>query len=216
MPSPRRHRPQLTTKTQPAQQRATETFERLLEAAAQTLADVGIERWSTNLVCEQAGVSPPALYRYFPNKYALLTELSRRLMERQNECIAHRIHEGVFAGGIPALEKALAGLLLDTYRVTQETPGGVWIMRAMRAVPVLQEVRLESHALVTEEQTRVLTQALPGVRKADIRLACRIVVELIYATVEMLCDEPLNAKRVAQVTAGMLASHWTRLLAAAG
>jgi hypothetical protein len=54
------------------------------------------------------------------------------------------------------------------------------------------------------------------VRKADIRLACRIVVELIYATVEMLCDEPLNAKRVAQVTAGMLASHWTRLLAAAG
>ena len=107
MPSPRRHRPQLTTKTQPAQQRATETFERLLEAAAQTLADVGIERWSTNLVCEHAGVSPPALYRYFPNKYALLTELSRRLMERQNECIAHHIHEGVFAGGIPALEKAL-------------------------------------------------------------------------------------------------------------
>ena len=107
MPSPRRHRPQLTTKTQPAQQRATETFERLLEAAAQTLAEVGIERWSTNLVCEHAGVSPPALYRYFPNKYALLTELTRRLMERQNECIAHHIHEGVFAGGIPALEKAL-------------------------------------------------------------------------------------------------------------
>ena len=75
MPPIRKPQPPLATKKQPAQQRATETFERILEVTAQTLADVGIERLSTNLVCERAGLTPPALYRYFPNKYALLSEL---------------------------------------------------------------------------------------------------------------------------------------------
>src|SRR6185436_12353021 len=87
MPSTRKPLPTLATKKQPAQQRATDTYERILEVTAQTLADVGIERLSTNLVCERAGLTPPALYRYFPNKYALLSELGQRLMQAQNERI---------------------------------------------------------------------------------------------------------------------------------
>ncbi len=75
----------------PAQQRATETYERILVATANTLCEVGIERLSTNLVCERAGLTPPALYRYFPNKYALLTVLGERLLEKQNERIDHWI-----------------------------------------------------------------------------------------------------------------------------
>ena len=55
---------------------------------ARTLADVGIERLFTNLVCERGGLTPPALYR-FPNEYALPSELGRRLMERQNERVGH-------------------------------------------------------------------------------------------------------------------------------
>jgi hypothetical protein len=35
----------------------------------------------------------------------------------------------------------------------------------------------------------------------------RIVVELVYATVEMLFDEPLDATAVARTVAGMIASH---------
>ncbi len=204
--------PDLATKLQPAQQRATETYERLLEAAAQTLIEVGIERLSTNLVCERAGVSPPALYRYFPNKYALLHELGQRLMQRQNECVARWMSPDVIRGGVPALEEALAGLLLDTYEVTRRTEGGVWIMRAMRAVPALQEVRLASHAAVTEAQTQLLVKALPGAKRSELKLASRIVVELIYATVEMLFDETLKPKEVARIAASMMASHLQRVM----
>src|SRR5436853_107664 len=95
---PRKAQPPLATKKQPAQQRATETYERILEVTAQTLADVGIERLSTNLVCERAGLTPPALYRYFPNKYALLSELGQRLMQRQNELIPRWITPEVLTG----------------------------------------------------------------------------------------------------------------------
>ena len=171
------------------------------------LVGVGIERLSTNLVCERAGLTPPALYRYFPNKYALLSELGKRLMHAQNVRVGRWITLEVFAGGVESLERAVEGLILDTYEATVQTVGGVWIMRALRAVPVLQEVRLASHAAVTQEQVQLLAQALPGVDPAELQLLSRIVVELIYATVEMIFDEPLDVKAVARTVAGMVASQ---------
>jgi len=211
MPSPTRRLPPLEATKQPTQQRATETYERILEVTAHTLADVGIERLSTNLVCERAGLTPPALYRYFPNKYALLNELGQRLMQRQNERVGHWITVETFQGEVEDLERALEGLIRETYEVTEDTVGGVWIMRALRAVPALQQVRLASHAAVTEAQTRLLVRALPGADVVQLRLASRIVVELIYATVEMLFDEGLDVKAVARVVAGMMASHLRRV-----
>lgn len=203
--------PPLLAKKRPAQQRATETYERILAVTAQTLADVGIERLSTNLVCERAGLTPPALYRYFPNKYALLSELGKRLMLAQNERIARWITLEVFEGGIDSVERAIEGLIMDTYETTVQTVGGVWIMRALRAVPVLQQVRLASHTAVTQDKTRLLAQALPHVDVAELQMVSRVVVELIYATVEMMFDEPLDLKAVARTVARMIASHVNRI-----
>lgn len=209
--SRKKPQPSLVAKKQPAQQRATETYERILEVTAQTLADVGIERLSTNLVCERAGLTPPALYRYFPNKYALLSELGQRLMQAQNARVDRHMTLEVFAGGLEALERAMEGLILDTYEATVQTVGGVWIMRALRAVPALQQVRLASHAAVTKEQTELLVHAFPDANPAELQMVSRIVVELVYATVEMIFDEPLDVKAVARTVAGMIASHLTRI-----
>jgi len=211
MATPTRSRPSLTAKKQPAQQRGTDTYERILDVTARTLSDVGVERLSTNLVCERAGLTPPALYRYFPNKYALLSELGQRLMQRQNERIADWITVDVFTGGVERLEPALEGLIRATYEATEQTEGGVWIMRALRAVPALQEVRLASHEAVTQAQAELLAQALPDADPAELRLVSRVVVDLIYATVEMLFDAALDVQAVARIVAGMLASHLARV-----
>jgi AcrR family transcriptional regulator len=207
----------LTLKTQPAQQRAAKTFERILEVGAQTLADVGIDRFSTNLVCARAGLSPPALYRYFPNKYALLCELGRRLMERQNELVPNWITLEALVGPRAGLEHALQGLLLDTYRVTREIPAGVWITRALRAVPALASVRLESHARVSQAQVELLKSAYPDADLEQLRLLSRVSVELIYAMTELLFDEsPLNAQAVAELVATMVASYRDHLPSSPG
>ena len=210
-PAARRRAPPLEAKKQPEQQRAAETVERILEATAATLEEIGFERLSTNLVCARAGLTPPALYRYFPNKYALLCELGRRLMQRQNVLVPRWITPQALAGSLAGLEAALAGLLVDTHRVTAATPGGVWIMRALRAVPALQAVRLESHAEVTEAQTALLIATLHGADPTELRLIGRVAVELIYAAVEMLFDEPLDVEATARVVGSMIASQVLRI-----
>lgn len=47
----------------------------------------------------------------------------------------------------------------------------------------------------------------------QLQLVSRIVVDLVYATVELLFDEPMDAQAVASTVAAMLASHvekWRR------
>lgn len=198
-------------KKPPAQQRSTETYERILVATAQTLCDVGIERLSTNLVCECAGLTPPALYRYFPNKYALLSVLGERLLEKQNGLIDNWITPQLLSGPPEALESALADLILDTYRVTQATLGGMWILKGLRAVPALEHVRLDSHREVSAAQAQILAAVFPQADPQQLATAARVAVEMIHATIELLFDESMDPKSVCAMVASMIVSHLDRL-----
>lgn len=67
------------TRRLPRQDRARATFDAILEATAALLAERGYEGVNTNVVAERAGVKPPAVYRYFPNKFALYLALAEKL-----------------------------------------------------------------------------------------------------------------------------------------
>ena len=54
--------------TQPPKGRGRVTYERLMKAAGELLGEEGFERLSTNAICARAGLTPPALYRYFRDK----------------------------------------------------------------------------------------------------------------------------------------------------
>src|SRR5215813_13681149 len=126
---PRRKPP---PRIEPKQDRAVQTRARLLDVAGQLLAEVGIERISTNMICAEAGLTPPALYRYFKDKYAVLEALSERLMQRQNDVLLAWLARHK-AGGLDAYSAHVEDLLRDTAKVTAAEPGGIWILRALRA-----------------------------------------------------------------------------------
>ena len=82
---------------------------------------------------------------------------------------------------------------------------------ALRAVPALEQVRLESHAQVTRAQAGALAAALPGADSKELALIARIAVDMIYAAVEMLLDVRLDSSKVAQIVAAMIASQLERV-----
>lgn len=59
----------------------TEQESAILKAAAEEVALVGIGRLSMDVVARQAGVSRSTLYRRFPSRDALITELGRQTFE---------------------------------------------------------------------------------------------------------------------------------------
>lgn len=59
----------------------TEQETAILEAAAEEVALVGVNRMNMDVVARQAGVSRSTLYRRFPSRDALITELGRQTFE---------------------------------------------------------------------------------------------------------------------------------------
>lgn len=179
---------QALPRSRPKQGRAQVTYERLLDVAGELLAEVGIDRISTNLICARAGLTPPALYRYFDDKYAVLEALGLRLMARQNAALEawlarHADH------GIEALRDGIEELLRETAAITQSEPGAVWILRALHASPRLVHVRVESHRYVTDKLVEAYVRYLPELDRDELWQRLRLSVELGFAADEMLNEE---------------------------
>src|SRR5580704_17447247 len=97
----------------PQQERGVQTRDHLLDVAGELLGEVGIENISTNMICARAGMTPPALYRYFKDKHAVLETLGQRLMDRQNEALLGWL-ERYTPDGIEALTTHLVDLMRET------------------------------------------------------------------------------------------------------
>ena len=166
------------------------TRERLLDVAGKLLGDVGIERISTNMICARAGVTPPALYRYFKDKYAVLEALGRRLMERQNEVLSAWLERHV-PNGLSAVADHLDDLLRETADVTAAEPGAIWTLRALRAVPQLAHVRIESHRVVTDHMVKAYAPLVPELSKKVLWRRVRVAIEFGFAVDEMLNEEDM-------------------------
>ena len=178
----------LAERRPPQQDRARQTRERLLDVAGELLAEVGIERISTNMIAARAGLTPPALYRYFGDKYAVLEALGRRLMERQNAVLDAWLARHGPAGNA-GIADHIDELLSENAAVTRAEPGAVWILRSLHASPQLVHVRLESHRHVAGRLTDAYLPYLPGIDRDTLWPRLRLAVEIGFAVDEMLYEE---------------------------
>lgn len=190
-------RVELLEKNVPRQARAIKTYETILDAAAQLLIDVGVERISTNLIAERAGITVPAVYRYFPNKYSVLNALGSRLMDRQNAVLAAWHEQYADNQPLEVMIEALPQVFEETWRVTEETAAGIHILNALRAVAPLQQVRLDSNREVAKLFGQLWADRMGVEYDELIYRKARFAVELGYAAVEMaLEDETLVAEEI--------------------
>ncbi len=68
-------------RNEPVQARSTARLTALLDAAAAAIDDLGYERLTTAMVAERAGASIGTVYRYFPDRIAVLQALATRNLE---------------------------------------------------------------------------------------------------------------------------------------
>lgn len=209
-----RLKPATDRRIAPHQKRSQQTLDLILSAASKLLEEVGFESLSTNLICKHAGLTPPALYRYFPNKYAVLKELGERLMKRQNALLEEQTW---IAQDLEQTRNSIRTLLTDTIKVTRATPAGIWIMRSLHATPILTNVRLDSHRTVAQYLTDQVTQLWPQIDRTRAFHHMRLGVELGYATIEMVFDETeLNERAIVDTATNLLTRNLQDLIAQSG
>ncbi|WP_022890138.1 TetR/AcrR family transcriptional regulator [Agromyces italicus] len=77
-----------SVRTEPTQRRSSQRLDALLDAAAEIVDESGFERLTTQMVAERAGASIGTVYRYFPDRVAVLYALRERSVRRYRERVA--------------------------------------------------------------------------------------------------------------------------------
>lgn len=127
-------------RNEPVQARSSERIDALLDAASAVVAEVGIERLTTAMVAERASASIGTVYRYYPDRIAVLVAMSQRGFERF-------LRNGVAAleAASPASLDAVFGCLLDAAAQTHRSEPGFTSIRLGDQI-VLPEVSGETAA----------------------------------------------------------------------
>lgn len=105
----------LALRNEPVQARSNARLTTLLDAAAAVVEEIGYERLTTAMVAQHAGASIGTVYRYFPDRIALLEGLAARNLERVlvrgTEAIADRAHTDWMSALTAAFD-----VLIDAFR----------------------------------------------------------------------------------------------------
>jgi AcrR family transcriptional regulator len=104
----------------PMQRRSLERFERMLDACAQLLDEVGYDELTTSQVAKRAGVPIGTLYQFFDGKLALSRALARRNLDLFLERLHSRFGED---SAVDTWADAASVVVSEFVAMKREVPG---------------------------------------------------------------------------------------------
>jgi AcrR family transcriptional regulator len=180
-------------RTLPLQTRSKATLEHLLATAMQILEQDGLEAFNTNLLAERAGVGVRAIYRYFPNKLAILVMLAERMRERERLWVGDLgklLEEGDW--------RAAVDRSLDSYyAAAAKEPGMVALRAAIRVLPELRAVEAEASEAFQKELASTLTGLGVELDRRHMKALCQTIIESAATLLDAaLTSPPAHARRL--------------------
>jgi len=160
----------------PSAGRAAQTVDRILETTAELLDEIGFDAITTNRIAERAQVNVASLYKYFPNKYAVLKALADKLRDEQLELLADKLSGGGPGAGA-GWRSQLSGLLDAYLALFLSRPGFAELAAVLSSSAPLREIdeaSLAAEARVIAE--RLGDYGIAGSRR-DHDAAARVMLE---------------------------------------
>lgn len=129
---------------EPRQKRSLDTYNVILEAAADLITQHGLEAANTNRIAERAGVSIGSLYQYFPGREAILAALIRTVRRRMLQDFENAVDPDADQSLQTAVSALVAAALLhhlDNPRLVR------WLEKAEGELPLDTETRALKEAM---------------------------------------------------------------------
>ncbi len=164
----------------PMQARGQATLERILDATAELLDELGIEAITTNLISRTADVNVATLYQYFPNKQAVLLALFKRQNESRVE-IGRRMITGL--ARTPEWRRMIQQGVQAVAEARRSAGGTTALRLAMRSSPDLVEHDRQQSIQIASTLARELVDA--GQRQDKALMVARCVIEALNAVLDL-------------------------------
>lgn len=186
----------LAPKKWPKQARSRASFDAIIDGAARLLRDGGYEVLTTNRIAEQAGVGIATLYEFFPNKEAVVAELTRRLMAKVEANMEEAFTEarglGPWAGVSHMTARAVAAMAdeRDVFRV---------LLRQVPFVPLLPVV-VETRAALAALSQRVRIEAADALDLPMPEEDAWLISEMLYNAILEVAFLDVGERKRAELT----------------
>jgi AcrR family transcriptional regulator len=189
----------------PQQSRSQRRIDLVLDTAAELFAEVGYESATTNAIADRAGISIGSLYRYFPDKDAILRALANRYYEQ-----VHALYGEVFTGDLASMSlPALIDQLLDPF-LSMYTTYPIYCHLLLGA-DVSTDIATASSAMeqeIIERTADIFRRVAPGLgaqRAKLVATVCKAQVKALISLVTSSCDKKFQKQVTAEVKRMLLA-----------
>lgn len=164
----------------PVQQRSAQRVEKMLTACAELIEEVGYDGLTTTLIAERAGVAVGSLYQFFPDKRAVVQELTLRNLDRFMRTIYERFDQAELASWGDAVD-AVFDVYLTMHR---EVPafnrlhfGDVVDLR-------LLDANKDNNAVIADKLISLIAEQF-GRASSDLELPLSVAVEAADAVLRL-------------------------------
>jgi AcrR family transcriptional regulator len=168
----------------PVQERGRRRVQQLLEAAALVISEVGVDNATTNAIAARAQTSVGVLYKFFPNKQALVEAMAQKYVKEIEGLIAQQEHEGIAQR---PLRDVIEWLVNATVVFHKANPAFHHVCRAVRGTNTGGSIALLDHTKYVVSHLLTLRRPTVGTAQA---LQATIVVEAAHALIVHACTLP--------------------------
>lgn len=165
----------------PVQGRSVARVQRMLDACAELVDQVGYEGLTTTLLAERAGVAIGSVYQFFPDKRAIVQALALRNMEGYLQRLSDRFAQGDLANWWDGVD---AGI--DEYIAMHRTVPGFRTLHFGDVVDVhLLDEQRDNNGVIAGQLAQVLVEQFGIADTARLRFVLEIAVEAADALIKL-------------------------------
>ena len=195
----------------PIQHRGDTRLQAVLDAAELVIAEVGVEAATTNAIAARAGSGMGSLYRFFPNKQAIVDALAERYMAAMRPLTLYMERPQLATMPVARMVDAIVDPLIEFFRRspayrhvfhTTNQPGA-----PSRPCEAMKEA-------VVSHVDGLMAARAPKLPAAERRVHAEVAVELVHGMLGVAFEKPahqrapylLEAKRLLALYAEMVQS----------
>jgi len=184
--------PKITVKG-PQQARSVRTVQAILEATAYEIDRIGLDKLTTKRIAEAAEISIGGLYKHFPNKEAIVQELTVRWLE-QNRLMIESFDPRLT--GCQDLLRYLDDITCAALKIYSEQPGIGTLVNALASMPILYPILIEHDEHVTQQGAKAICHFLPKLNKKTAEITAKTLSIISH---DILCEIVLRDSKNADV-----------------
>jgi AcrR family transcriptional regulator len=161
------------------------TRQRLLDAAAQVFAEVGLDAASVEAVCERAGYTRGAFYSNFETKEELFLELAGRVARERVAAVRARVGELEHTSAVPAADAF--SIVQEVLDVSNDDRLGVLLMSEIRIHALRNRSLADAYLAQEAEMVTSVAQIIADIvaaRRLELRVSADEAARLMLLSWE--------------------------------